>query len=99
MHPGLVHSDRARVYASVTITTGRFHEVRRLFAALHSEVVALCRVAFGGVELPPALEAGAWTEIDLKALFRGLSPRVPRPIVYFSTWGAEGSRHRRRSPS
>ena len=74
MHPGLVRPAEARVFATVTITTGRFHEVRRLFAALGSEVVGLCRVAFGGVELPLTLAAGAWEEIDLKERFRGLSP-------------------------
>jgi 16S rRNA pseudouridine516 synthase len=74
MHPGLLRSDDTRVFATITITTGRFHEVRRIFAALGTEVVSLCRVAFGGVELPRELEAGAWEEIDLKTRFRGLSP-------------------------
>ncbi len=78
MHPGLVRTASARVFATVTITTGRFHEVRRLFAALGSEVVGLCRVRFGEVVLPDALPAGAWEEIDLKTVFRGLAPRVER---------------------
>lgn len=74
MHPGLLRRDDARVFATITITTGRFHEVRRIFASLHTEVVSLCRVGFGGVELPRELEAGAWQELDLKARFRGLAP-------------------------
>jgi 16S rRNA pseudouridine516 synthase len=75
MHPALARPAAAAVFATVTITTGRFHEVRRLFAALGTEVLALSRVGFGSVELPPALPAGAWQEIDLKAIFLGLCPQ------------------------
>jgi 16S rRNA pseudouridine516 synthase len=57
------------------VTTGRFHEVRRIFAALGTEVVDLCRVRFGLVELPIELPAGACEPIDLHALFHGLAPR------------------------
>lgn len=75
MHPGLRRSEHARVHASITLTTGRFHEVRRIFAALGTEVLDLCRVRFGVVELPPSLPPGAHEPIDLHALFRGLSPQ------------------------
>ncbi|MEM6995519.1 MAG: pseudouridine synthase [Myxococcota bacterium] len=77
MHPALRRSPTATEFAAITIRTGRFHEVRRIFAALGSEVVDLCRVEFGGVCLPEALPAGRWTEVDLHARFHGLSPRVP----------------------
>lgn len=75
MHPGLLRTEGVHTFATITITTGRFHEVRRIFAALGSEVLALCRVRFGAIELPEALAPGAWEELDLKAVFRGLSPR------------------------
>jgi 16S rRNA pseudouridine516 synthase len=74
LHPALDRPDHARVFATVTITTGRFHEVRRLFAALGSEVLALARVRFGPLSLPTTLEAGSWESVDLKAAFRGLAP-------------------------
>jgi 16S rRNA pseudouridine516 synthase len=77
MHPALRRSDAATTHASITLGTGRFHEVRRIFAALGTEVVDLCRVRFGVVELPPALAAGDHVPIDLHALFRGLDP-LPR---------------------
>jgi 16S rRNA pseudouridine516 synthase len=76
MHPALVRRCAPAVFATVTITTGRFHEVRRLFAALGTEVLALCRVAFGGIALPPELPPGQWREVDLRATFRGLAPRA-----------------------
>lgn len=74
MHPGLRRSDRARVHATITLTTGRFHEVRRIFVALGTEVIDLCRVRFGVVALPPSLPPGTHEPIDLHAAFHGLSP-------------------------
>ncbi|MBX7081049.1 MAG: hypothetical protein K1X88_17750 [Nannocystaceae bacterium] len=75
MHPALVAVAGARCHASITITSGRFHEVRRIFAALGSHVLALCRVQFGPITLPHALAAGRWIPIDLRAHFRGIAPR------------------------
>ena len=74
LHPALRRSPEAEVFATITIRTGRFHEVRRIFAALGSEVLDLCRVAYGGLVLPPDLDAGTWQPIDLHAHFSGLSP-------------------------
>jgi 16S rRNA pseudouridine516 synthase len=45
--------------AQVTITEGRYHQVRRMFAAVGHHVTALHRVAVGPVELGD-LPAGAW---------------------------------------
>lgn len=56
--------------AVVTIVEGRYHQVRRMFAALGNHVVALKRLAIGALELPDDLAEGAWRplgahEIDL----------------------------------
>jgi 16S rRNA pseudouridine516 synthase len=51
-HPSLEVPPEARLLASITITGGAYHEVRRIFAALGSHVVGLCRVRFGDFELP-----------------------------------------------
>ena len=75
LHPALRRSPEADVFARITIRTGRFHEVRRIFAALGSEVLDLCRVSFGDLVLPPDLSPGAWQPVDLHAHFSGLSPR------------------------
>lgn len=60
LHPSLVRPEGAALFASITITGGAYHEVRRIFAALGSHVEALCRVRFGNLELPLDLPLGAW---------------------------------------
>lgn len=74
LHPATPRPEQATVFATITITTGRFHEVRRIFAALGTQVVGLCRVAYGPLGLPAELEPGQWQEVDLKGTFRGLHP-------------------------
>src|SRR5438552_938665 len=49
--------------APITLVGGAYHEVRRIFAALDSHVLALCRVSFGRLALPRDLAAGAWRAI------------------------------------
>jgi 16S rRNA pseudouridine516 synthase len=44
--------------AYVTVIEGRYHQVRRMFAAVGNHVVALHRDRVGGVELPRDLAAG-----------------------------------------
>jgi len=63
LHPSLARPADARVYATITIVGGAYHEVRRIFAALDSHVVALCRVAFGDLTLPRELPPGHWQVI------------------------------------
>jgi 16S rRNA pseudouridine516 synthase len=60
--------------ALLTITEGRYHQVRRMFAAVGNHVNALHRDRVGGLELPPDLEPGAYrlmTPADIDALFGG----------------------------
>jgi len=74
LHPALHRPQSATAFASITITTGRFHEVRRIFAALESHVVGLARVRFGPVQLPVDLPAGDFAPYDLKGAFAGMHP-------------------------
>lgn len=74
VHPAL-HVPAGATLATITITGGKFHEVRRIFTALGSEVVGLCRVAYGPLELPRDLPAGQHVAVDLHAVFSGLHPR------------------------
>jgi 16S rRNA pseudouridine516 synthase len=46
--------------ADLTITEGRYHQVRRMFAAVGNHVVGLHRDRIGGLTLPPDLAPGAW---------------------------------------
>jgi len=60
--------------AYLTITEGRYHQVRRMFAAVGNHVTALSRDRMGALALPADLEPGAWrlmTAADLEALFSG----------------------------
>ncbi|MGO4707164.1 pseudouridine synthase [Microvirga sp. 2MCAF38] len=56
--------------AYVTLTEGRYHQVRRMFAAVGNHVTALHRDRIGGLTLPDDLDAGAYrilgtNDIDL----------------------------------
>lgn len=51
--------------ARLTITEGRYHQVRRMFAALGNHVEELHREAVGGLELnEQELAPGEWRELD-----------------------------------
>jgi len=44
----------------ITVTEGRYHQVKRMFAAVGNRVTGLRRERIGGVSLDPALPPGAW---------------------------------------
>ncbi len=46
--------------ARLTVTEGRYHMVRRMFAAAGNHVEALHRERVGGLSIPDDLEAGQW---------------------------------------
>ena len=46
--------------ARLTITEGRYHQVRRMFAAVGNHVEGLHRDRIGGLDLPADLGEGAW---------------------------------------
>ncbi|HVI33598.1 16S rRNA pseudouridine(516) synthase [Phenylobacterium sp.] len=46
--------------ARLTISEGRYHQVRRMFAAVGNHVTALHRDRIGGLDLPHDLAPGAW---------------------------------------
>ncbi len=51
--------------ARITVTEGRYHQVRRMFAATGNAVTALERVAVGGLRLADlGLEAGQWRQLS-----------------------------------
>nr|WP_205598349.1 pseudouridine synthase [Caulobacter sp. 17J65-9] len=58
--------------ALLTIHEGRYHQVRRMFAAIGNHVNALHRDRIGGLDLPADLPAGEWrvmSEADVAAVF------------------------------
>ncbi|WP_367870770.1 pseudouridine synthase [Luteolibacter sp. Populi] len=46
--------------ARITLEEGRYHQVRRMFAAAGNHVVALKRISIGKLEMPEDLEEGEW---------------------------------------
>jgi 16S rRNA pseudouridine516 synthase len=58
--------------ARLTVTEGRYHQVRRMFAAVGNHVEALHRDRIGGLDLPDDLAPGAWRLMgadDIAAIF------------------------------
>jgi len=47
------------------VTEGRYHQVRRMFAAVGNHVVALHRDRIGGLALPEGLAAGAFVSLGV----------------------------------
>ena len=54
--------------AEVVIAEGKFHQVKRMFAAVGHEVQQLHRCAFGPLELDPSLPEGSWRELTAEEL-------------------------------
>lgn len=55
--------------AELTLREGRYHQVRRMFAAAGNHVEGLCRMRIGRLALADTgLEAGAYRDIDREAL-------------------------------
>jgi 16S rRNA pseudouridine516 synthase len=50
--------------ALMTLHEGRYHQVRRMFAAVGNHVVSLKRISIGGLILPEELEEGEWRVVS-----------------------------------
>lgn len=57
--------------ALVWLQEGRYHQVKRMFAAIGNHVEGLHREAVAGIELDPALEAGQWRPLTPAEIARG----------------------------
>ena len=63
--------------ALVTLHEGRYHQVRRMFAAAGNHVLSLKRISIGGLPLPDDLPEGEWRELTATeriAIFENSSP-------------------------
>ncbi|WP_245501232.1 pseudouridine synthase [Lichenibacterium minor] len=63
--------------AVVTVAEGRYHQVRRMFAALGNRVVDLHRDRIGALDLPGDLGAGQWRPLSGAEVAAALAPAVP----------------------
>ena len=66
--------------ALVTLHEGRYHQVRRMFAAAGNHVLALQRLAIGGLHLPAELAPGDWRPLSAAELAAVFQRPDPRPI-------------------
>jgi len=62
----------------LTITEGKYHQVKRMVAAAGNRVEALHRSAVGGLTLPPELASGSWRWLDAAELAQ-LADFAPLP--------------------
>ena len=49
---------------TITITEGRFHQIKRMFSAVGNEVVFLKRIAFGPLQLDDTLQPGDYRNLS-----------------------------------
>lgn len=50
-------------HGEITVTEGKYHQIKRMFHAVGSEILTLERITFGGLTLDPALARGEWREL------------------------------------
>ena len=50
-------------HGEIAVTEGKYHQVKRMFLAVGSEILALERISFAGIPLDPALGPGEWREL------------------------------------
>ncbi len=62
------HSTEAKYACHLTITEGKFHQVKRMMQAVGRTVVYLKRVRMGGLWLDPRLEIGEFRELTEEEL-------------------------------
>ena len=68
--PATVHMDTPQS-GEITITEGKFHQIKRMFTAVENEITSLKRVQFGPLVLDETLAEGQWrylTAEEIRAL-------------------------------
>ncbi len=68
------HKDNKETEALLTISEGRFHQVKRMFHAVGNEVKRLSRVAVGGLRLPEDLPEGEYRKVTKEELLQMIYP-------------------------
>ena len=47
----------------ITLTEGKYHQIKRMFAAVDNKITYLERISFGGITLDNSLKRGEWREL------------------------------------
>ena len=69
----ILASNEQEATALVTVQEGKFHQVKRMFAAVGREVTALQRLSFGPLRLDSTLAEGQWRELtqdEVRSLYQ-----------------------------
>jgi 16S rRNA pseudouridine516 synthase len=61
----------------LTLTEGKYHQVKRMLAAVGNRVERLHRSTIGGLGLPATLPAGGWAWVDDAAVVTGPAAAAP----------------------
>ena len=64
--PGLNLPDCFLTEILLTIDEGKFHQIKRMVAAVGCEVLYLKRIAMGAYTLPEDLARGQWIQVERK---------------------------------
>lgn len=56
--------DAGRLSGTVTLTEGKYHQIKRMFGALGNRIVTLQRVTFGPLSLDDSLASGAYRALS-----------------------------------
>jgi 23S rRNA pseudouridine2605 synthase len=87
--------DGANHWYKVSLTGGKYREVRRLFQSQDLEVARLIRIRFGGISLPSQLRQGRWQELTSEEI-RPLTEQVDlKGKKYTGLYGRARLRHQR----
>ncbi len=58
--PCTISPDTDRMGGVISLTEGKYHQIKRMLEAVHNQITALSRISFAGIPLDPTLAAGAW---------------------------------------
>ena len=47
----------------ITLTEGKYHQIKLMMEAVHNQITYLERITFGPLSLDPALSRGEWREL------------------------------------
>ncbi len=67
----VLRMDEARLSGYITLTEGKYHQIKRMVAATDNKVTFLERISFGPLELDAGLERGEWrllTDEEIKLI-------------------------------
>ena len=64
--PAILTPDSDRRSGTVTLTEGKYHQIKRMFERLGNKITSLKRESFAGIPLDPTLQPGEWRELTEK---------------------------------